>query len=125
MKLAHISRIVIGAVALHSLTLGGLLLFMPVAILHRLGWPYEGSIFFPAQSGVFLLILGAAYVGAVRHRAFAWLLVGSKAAAVAFLLAHAWLGTAPPGLLLLAALADSLMGAAVAVVLVAGRRAAR
>jgi hypothetical protein len=78
------------------------------------GWEYDGPTFFPAQSGVFLLILGGSYLAAIWHRPFAWLLVASKAAAVVFLLAEYALGNGPTMLLLPAAALDGLMGLAVA-----------
>ncbi|HUT24826.1 MAG TPA: hypothetical protein VM492_10825 [Sumerlaeia bacterium] len=106
-------KMVIAAVALHSLMLGAAMLFWPAWTLDVVGWEHDASLFFPAQSGVFLLILGGAYMAGVWHRPFAWLLIASKATAVVFLVAEYVLAQRLP-LLLLAALFDGLMGAAVA-----------
>ena len=103
---------VIGAVALHSLALGTSLLVSPRATLGLVGWTYEGGRFFPAQCGVFLVILGLGYVAAVRHRSYAWGLVVSKVVAVVFLVGEALWGGAPPILLVAAAL-DAAMAVAV------------
>jgi hypothetical protein len=108
-----IGRVIILAVALHSFVLGMLMLLAPRWTLRLAGWPYDGPLFFPAQSGIFLLILGSAYFAAAWFRPFAWLLVGSKAAAVVFLVTCSFLDAAPPQILACAA-ADGLMGAAVA-----------
>jgi hypothetical protein len=111
----RLERLVIAAVALHSLVLGTALLARPARTLQLVGWQYEGPSFFPAQSGLFLLILGGAYLAAIWHRQFAWFLVGSKAAAFVFLLAEYATGNGPV-MLLPAALLDGLMGLAVAAV---------
>ncbi len=117
----RISQIIIGGVALHSLVLGTLMLLIPVEFLNWLGWPYRGPVFFPSQSGIYLLILGGAYLAGVRYRPFAWFLVATKAAAVIFLLSHALVETGPRPFLLQVALLDGLMGLAVVLVLVTGR----
>ncbi len=101
------------AVAAHSLALGAAFLFFPLRTLALVGWEYSGPVFWPSQAGLFLLILGAAYAGAVRVRAFVWLVIGSKAGAFIFLLASAVWGDAPAIVGLLAC-GDGLMGGAVA-----------
>jgi hypothetical protein len=113
----RLQSLIIAAVALHSLVLGTAMLARPAQTLQLAGWQYEGPSFFPAQSGLFLLILGGAYLAAIWHHSFAWFLVASKAAAVAFLLAEYATGNGPPSLLP-AALLDGLMGLAVAAVVV-------
>jgi hypothetical protein len=111
----------LAGVALHSITLGILMLWNPLAVLQWVGWSYEGSRFFPAQSGLFLLILGVVYVGALWHRPLALVLVLSKVFAVVFLVAETMAGNCPR-MVYLPALADGAMGLAVAVLLINERR---
>ncbi len=115
---------VISAVALHSFALGFAMLVRPAWTLALLGWDYEGPLFFPAQSGIFLLILGGAYLTAIWRRPFAWFLVASKAAAVAFLVSEWGLGGGP-SMVLVAAFFDGLMGTGVAVAVLLASRAER
>ncbi len=112
MNARRLQKLIIAAVALHSLILGTAVLARPAWTLQLAGWQYEGPSFFPAQSGLFLLILGGAYPAAIWRPAFAWFLVASKAAAVVFLLAEYAFGGGP-AMLLPAALFDGLMGLAV------------
>lgn len=120
MSLYRPEKLLIVLVAVHSVVLGIALLFMPFTTLRLFGWETGGQIFFPSQSGVFLILLGGAYFAALWHRPFAWLLVVSKGVAVLFLVTHYLLGTGP-AVLLAAAFFDGLMGAAVLVVLVRKR----
>jgi len=107
-------NLVILAVAAHSVTLGVCLLSFPNWTLRLVGWGYTGPVFWPSQSGLFLIILGVAYGAAVRFPPLVWLLVGSKASAFVFLMAHAlWLDA--PRLSVLLAVEDGLMGLVVAV----------
>ena len=110
---------VLAGVAFHSLALGVLMLAYPLAVLSRAGWSYDGSRFFPAQSGLFLLILGVVYAASIRHRPLAWVIVMSKAFAVVFLVAETRAGNCPPMVYLTAA-ADGLMGLVVGIMLVIG-----
>ena len=123
MNTRRIEVIVISAVAIHSFVLGVALLVWPAWSLEFVGWDYDGSRFFPAQSGIFLLVLSGAYFAGIRWRQFAWFLVGSKSTAVLFLLSESFYGSGPITILILSALFDGIMGAAVAVVLVTGNRA--
>lgn len=93
------------------------MLHWPRQTMTLCGWEYDGPIFFPSQSGVFLLLLGMAYAIGARQQAFAKFLVVSKAVAVAFLVGQ-YLGGTAPKVVILAALGDGLMGAAVAGVLI-------
>jgi hypothetical protein len=103
-------------VAGHSASLGLSLLLFPRWTLQLVGWPYDGQVFWPSQAGLFLVILGVAYASAIRVRPAIWLLIGSKASAVVFLLASvAWLGA--PQIVALLGVADGLMGLAVALAL--------
>jgi hypothetical protein len=105
----RVYRWMTSAVALHSLLLGTSLLVAPVRVLGLAGWAYEGSRFFPAQSGLFLLILGVIYVVAVERPALAWVIVLSKALAVLFLVGEAVAGNCPP-VVYAAAGGDAAMG---------------
>jgi hypothetical protein len=101
-------------VAAHSIALGFTLLFLPRWALGLVGWGYTGQLFWPCQAGLFLMILGAAYASAVRVRPLVWLVVGSKASAVVFLLLSVvWLEA--PSVVPLLGIGDGLMGLAVAV----------
>ena len=124
MNARKIEVFVISTVALHSLVLGVAMLVAPIWTLGLVGWQYDGPAFFPAQSGVFLVLLGGAYWAGIRFRPFAWFLVVSKGAAVLFLVAEVLLSQDRP-ILLLAALLDALMGTAVAIAVTASVRAAR
>jgi hypothetical protein len=112
-----VEQAVIAAVAVHSFVLGFVLLYCPRWLLVNLGWNYEGPWFFPHQAGIFLILLSWAYLAGIWRTEFAWFLVASKATAVVFLLAECAAGGAPP-VLLLAALFDGLMGAAVAAAII-------
>ena len=112
MNVRQLEQLIIGAVALHSLILGVAMLLFPTWMLGLVSWEYDGPAFFPSQSGIFLLILGGAYTAALWHQHFAWFLVASKAAAVAFLIGHVAVASAPP-IILLQAISDGLMCAAV------------
>ena len=109
-----VRRLVISLVALHSIALGWAMLLYPRWTLALCGWEYAGGTFFPAQSGLFLLLLGGAYAAAIQRRSFAWFLVVSKAVAVVFLIAENFRGTAPDRVLV-AAVLDGLMGTSVAI----------
>ena len=109
----RLEQLVVGAVALHSLILGTVLLLFPARTLHLAGWDYDGPLFFPAQAGIFLIILGIAYTIGIWRRSFVWFLIGTKAVAVIFLVSQYLAGTGP-ALLLLAAVLDGVMGGGVA-----------
>ena len=112
----RLQRLTVSLVAAHSLVLGAALMLAPARVLALAGWPYDGPRFFPAQSGVLLLILGLGYLAGLRLRPFAWFLVVSKGIAAVFLAVAFFAGHAPPLALLQAAL-DGLMGLAVALLL--------
>ena len=112
------------AVALHSILLGAAMLLFPTRTLDTFGWEYDGPAFFPSQAGIFLLLLGVAYAGAVHHREFAFFLVGSKTCAVVFLVVQ-YLSNQRQGVVLTAAILDGLMGAAVAAALFLEARSRR
>jgi hypothetical protein len=114
-------RAVLVLAGLHSLVLGFAMLFLSQELLRLLGWHATASQFFPAQSGLFLLILGGVYLAALGHRPLAWILVGSKAAAVVFLVVETAAGNCPEWMLFVATL-DGAMGVATAGLLLASRR---
>jgi hypothetical protein len=89
-------RGVIGFIGLHSSFLGLLLLFEPRLMMRLFGFPPSVPIFFPSQSGIFLLILGVAYLLALLDPTFVRVILISKAFAVVFLFAHAAFLHAPP-----------------------------
>jgi hypothetical protein len=122
------ASLVIGAAASYSLVLGSALHLRPMETMAVLGWDCRGPVFFVEQSGLFLVILGVDYAAGILNQAFAWFLVGSKAAAV-FLNGEYLMGKAPPAVLLAAA-PDGLMGLPVALAVLRetpnrGRRGAR
>lgn len=105
---------VLALVALHSVVLGVAMLGWPLEILEAFGWEFTETRFYPAQSGLFLIILGIVYAMAIRQRAYVPIVVFSKVFAVAFLVSEAWRGSCPPIVFLTAAI-DGFMGALVAI----------
>ena len=96
-------------IAAHSVALGVAMLSFPMWTLKVVGWEYSGEIFWPSQSGLFLIILGIAYAFALRHRRMVWLIIGSKASAIVFLLAHViWLDA--PRMVIILGVLDGAMG---------------
>lgn len=116
-------RLLIALVGVHSLVLGTAMLVATRFLLATFGFPAEGSIFFATQSGVYLVILGVLYLGALSVPPFVWSIVLSKTLAVIFLLVHAAFAGAPP-IIWLAAAGDAGMLAAVVVLLLRHRRLA-
>ena len=102
----------LAAVALHSIVLGTIMLAAPAAFMALFGWELTGSPFFPAQSGLFLLILGTIYAGAITNRSLVWTVFLSKGMAFLFLVGEAMAGHCPQIVYLTAAL-DGAMGLAV------------
>ena len=116
MTAGGVRKLLVGGVAAHSCALGMLLLASPAWMLELAGWQYGGPAFFPRQSGVFLLIVGGAYLVGLWQRPFAEFLVATKAVAVLFLLTEYVFGEAPTAALV-AALLDGAMGLSVALAL--------
>jgi hypothetical protein len=95
------------------------MLFQPARTLQLFGWDGQGTMFFPAQSGVFLILFAGAYLAAIWYRGFVWFIVVAKTTAVVFLVSeHFLLGPAVPGTVLVAAVFDGLMGASVAAIII-------
>lgn len=102
---------VIGLIGLHSCILGLAMLFAPSIMLSLLGFHDRVPVFFPSQSGIFLLVLGICYLLALIQRALVIVILVSKALAVPFLTIHAIFLDAPP-LIWAADAGDALMLAA-------------
>ena len=113
--------------ALRTVVFGLAMLFFPAATLELFRWNYDGPMFFPSQTGVFLTLLGGGYLAALRHRPFIWLILISKATAVVFLVSeHFILGPDGPITVLAAGVGDAIMGISLAAVLILNNhRAAR
>ena len=109
----NLLSLLLAAVAAHSIVLGVVMLASPFWMLSNFGWEVSDSRFFPAQSGLFLLILGIVYAVAIRDRSLVWIVILSKAFAVAFLVGEALGGSCPP-VVYVTAVIDGSMGAAVA-----------
>ncbi len=91
----RIVRALILLIGLHSCILGILMLFAPHFMLTVFGFPDSDTIFFPSQSGIFLLILGAFYLYGFADLTLVRLILLSKAVAVVFLSFHAAFLSAP------------------------------
>ena len=95
-KPAHrLVRLAIALIGLHSVALGLCLLFLPVLMLKLLRFSTSTDPFFPAQSGIFLFILGLVYLRALKQPAFIEVILLSKGCAVVFLVGYALLAPAP------------------------------
>ena len=99
------------------------MLLAPGGTMRMFGWDYRGPMFYPAQTGAFLIVLGAAYGAGLWQSAFGWFLVGAKGVAVVFLVTeYFFVEVDPPGGILLAAGLDGLMGTLVGMALVRRQR---
>ena len=117
MTIRRLEIILISLIALHSTLLGAGMLFWPGWTLELFGWDYHGAMFFPAQTGIFLLLFAAAYLTSIWHQQLVWLIIVSKSTAVVFLLSQYYLlGPAAPMTIPVAALLDGLMGTAVIII---------
>ena len=97
--------VLIGA---HSCILGLLMLFATEFMLRLIGFPLMGSLFFPSQVGIFLLLMGIFYFISLPEPTFIKTILISKAFAVVFLLAEC--ASSPVSFWLWGALAgDALM----------------
>jgi hypothetical protein len=105
-RLLSVTVLLIG---LHSLLLGFALLFAPMWTLETARWSGDVSVFFAAQSGLFLIILGSVYLAGLRDSSLLWVLVLSKALAAIFLVVMVSISEAPR-IILLQAILDAAMG---------------
>lgn len=108
-------------VGAHSCILGLAMLFATRLMVETLGFAASVPIFFPSQSGIFMLILGVFYLRAIADPAFVWTILVSKSLAVAFLLVHVLFLDAPP-IIWAAGAGDAAMLAAVAIMVIRNRR---
>jgi hypothetical protein len=118
-------RLVLGFVAAHSVVVGvGLIVAYP-AVLKALGFHAVEEPFFPAQGGVFHLVMATAYaLPALRPDRFEPLIllaVVAKSMATLFLIGY-WLLVDAIWSVLLSGVADLLMGALILTVWLAWRR---
>lgn len=108
-------------VGAHSCLLGLAMLLAPRLMAEALGFEASVPVFFPSQSGIFMLILGVFYLRAIADPAYVWTILVSKALAVAFLLMHVLFLSAPP-IIWAAGAGDAAMLAAVALLVRRNRR---
>ncbi len=111
----------VGLIGIHSCVLGVIMLVAPRFMLNMFGFSESIPIFFPSQSGIFLLILGICYLRALIEPAMVKVIVLSKAFAVPFLFIHAAFLSAPPSMWAAGA-GDATMLVIVCVVLARHRR---
>jgi hypothetical protein len=118
LNIRRLETVLVLLIALHSLILGFAMAFQPTRTLDLFGWDYQGPMFFPSQTGVFLVLFGILFVIFIWYRRLIWFIIVIKSVAVVFLLSQRCiLGPAAPGTILLAAVFDGLMGLAVAGIL--------
>ncbi|NCO37421.1 MAG: hypothetical protein COZ06_27455 [Armatimonadetes bacterium CG_4_10_14_3_um_filter_66_18] len=103
-------------IGVHSCLLGVGMLFVPRVMLRTFGFGEQTSLFFPSQSGVFLLIIGVLHLRALVKPSFVEVIVVSKALAVLFLAVHAVFLGVPP-IIWAAGAGDAAMPAAVIIAL--------
>jgi len=119
LNIRRLETIFISLIGLHSLILGVAMAFQPMFTLRLFGWDYQGPMFFPTQTGVFLTLFGILFLIFLRHRNLIWFIVVIKGAAVLFLVSQKFiLGPDAPATVLVAAVFDGLMGALVATFLI-------
>lgn len=84
--------LVLWAIALHSFLVGLGLIMQPPVIMKLFGFKSCGEHFFPAQGGVFHIVMAFAYAMAAgnlqKNRALVIFSIGVKAAATVFLLIY-------------------------------------
>ncbi len=126
MNFRRLEIVTILFIAGHSVILGAAMLFQPAVALDLFGWDYQGPMFFPAQSGVFLMLLGGIFLAAIGHRKLIWFIIASKSTAVVFLLSQQFLlSPGAPAVILLAAAGDGIMGTTVAAIFIRQSRISR
>ena len=115
----RIENLIVLFIGFHSLILGFAMVFEPIQTLKLFGWDYEGPMFFPTQTGVFLALFGILFLTFLRYRNLIWFIALSKSTAVLFLVSQKFvLGSDAPVTVLVAAILDGLMGASVAAILI-------
>jgi len=104
---------VLWLVALHSIAIGLALIAQPALLMKLSGFSSECERFFPAQGGVFHILMAVAYVlGATNIEKYHYLIVFSiivKALATLFLVVYCF-GVEFKWIVLLSGLGDGVMG---------------
>lgn len=119
LHLRRLEVILISLIGIHSLILGTAMLFQPTSTLQFFGWNYQGPMFFPSQTGIFLVLFGVLFIAIIKHRNLTWFIVVVKSFAVLFLLSqYLILGPSAPFTVLMAAVADGLMGVSVTILII-------
>lgn len=108
-------RIVLWAAALHSFAVGMGLILHPAPVLAFFGYAPLAEPFFPTQGGVFHVLMAVGYaMGAVHPNRFRCLVIFAvivKTAATVFLLTY-WSLVSPLLIVLLSAVGDGVLAAA-------------
>ncbi len=119
LNIRRLETILVSLIGLHSLILGLSMTFFPTRTLALFGWDYQGPMFFPAQTGVFLVLFGILFLIFLWHRSLIWFIIIIKGTAVVFLLSQQFiLGPDAPITVIVAAVFDGLMGIAVTMILI-------
>jgi hypothetical protein len=104
---------VLWLVALHSITIGLVLIAQPTLLMKLSGFSPECERFFPAQGGVFHVLMAVAYVmGAINIKKYHYLIVFSiivKAVATLFLMVYCFT-VEFKWIVLLSGIGDGVMG---------------
>jgi CBS domain containing-hemolysin-like protein len=104
---------VLWLVAFHSLVMGLILITQPSAIMQFVGFGPEGEHFFPAQGGIFHLLMFALYsLGAIHIEKYYYFIAFSifvKTVAALFLLIYCF-AVEFKWVILLSGIADAIMG---------------
>jgi len=104
---------VLWLVALHSITIGLALIAQPTLLMKLSGFSPECEQFFPAQGGVFHVLMAVAYVmGAINIKKYHYLIVFSiivKAVATLFLMVYCFT-VEFKWIVLLSGIGDGVMG---------------
>ena len=106
----HLETLLVFLISLHSLILGFAMVFRPTWTLNLFGWDYQGPMFFPTQTGIFLILFGILFILFLQQRHLIWFIIVIKGTAVIFLLSQKYsLGSDAPRTILIAAVFDGLM----------------
>ena len=82
-------------IGLHSCMLGLVMLVAPQLIMNVFGMSIPESLFFPSQSGIFLIILSGCYLYALKDPGYIKVIIFSKSLAVIFLVVEVAVLNAP------------------------------
>ncbi|MDT8322877.1 MAG: hypothetical protein RRA94_02110 [Bacteroidota bacterium] len=117
--------IILWMTAAHSFFTGVMLFLQPAAVLRWTGFAPVGEAFFPAQGGVFHVLMSVLYAAAALRRTV-WRLAAAfiifvKASAALFLIAY-YVFASPVWLILLSGVADGMIAVILAFFHGEGRR---